>query len=98
LEALRSLVDYRRELLAERTRLANRLHADLEQLRPGDRHRPAKLAHPSTVDRARRLLTDDARTHAQIARQRLTRLRQLHTRSPSSPPRSPSWWNSSTRP
>jgi hypothetical protein len=34
LEALRSLVDYRREVLAERTRLSNRLYADLEQLRP----------------------------------------------------------------
>ena len=79
LEALRSLVDYRRELLGERTRLANRLHADLEQLRPGYQRRLPKLAHPATVDRARRLLADDARTRAQIARQRLTRLRQLHT-------------------
>jgi transposase len=79
LEALRSLVDYRRELLAERTRLANRLHADLEQLRPGYQARLPSLAHPSTVARARRLLTDDPRTRARIARQRLTRLRQLHT-------------------
>lgn len=79
LEALRSLVDYRRELLGERTRLSNRLHADLEQLRPGYQRRLPKLAHPATVDRARRLLADDARTRAQIARQRLTRLRQLHT-------------------
>ena len=39
LEALRSLVDYRRELLAERTRLSNRLHADLEQWRPGYQRR-----------------------------------------------------------
>ena len=79
LEALRSLVDYRRELLAERTRLSNRLHADLEQLRPGYQHRLPKLAHPNTVDRAQRLLADDAHTRAGIARQRLTRLRQLHT-------------------
>lgn len=79
LEALRSLVDYRRELLAERTRLSNRLHADLEQLRPGYQTRLPSLAHPTTVDRARRLLSDNSRTRAGIARQRLTRLRQLHT-------------------
>jgi transposase len=79
LEALGSLVDDRRELLAERTRLANRLHADLEQLRPGDQRRRPKLAHPATVNRARRLLADDAHTRAGIAGQRLTRLRQLHT-------------------
>ena len=34
-EELRCLVRYRRELLAGRTRQANRLYADLEQLRPG---------------------------------------------------------------
>jgi transposase len=37
LEDIRLLVRYRRDLVAERTRLASRLHADLEQLRPGTR-------------------------------------------------------------
>jgi transposase len=79
LEALRALVDYRRELLAERTRVTNRLHADLEQLRPGYQRRLPRLTHPRAVGCARRLLDGDAHVRARVARQRLTRLRQLHT-------------------
>jgi transposase len=78
LEALRTLVDYRRELLAERTRLTNRLHADLEQLQPGYQARLGALAHPNALDQARRLLAGDDRVRAGVARHRLLRLRRPH--------------------
>jgi transposase len=61
------------------TRLSNRLYADLEQLRPGYQRRLPSLAHPATVDHARRLPANDPSARAGIAHQRLTRLRQLHT-------------------
>ncbi|WP_419944395.1 IS110 family transposase [Candidatus Poriferisodalis sp.] len=46
-EDLRSLVRYRCELVAQRTRLINRLHADLSQLRPGYHHRTGRLTSAS---------------------------------------------------
>lgn len=43
LEDLRVLVRHRRELRAERNQMANRLHADLEQLHPGYQERIGRL-------------------------------------------------------
>ncbi|HHC07817.1 MAG TPA: IS110 family transposase [Actinobacteria bacterium] len=77
LEDLRVLVRYRRELVAERTRLASRLHADLEQLHPGYQQRIGRLTTRRNLDRARRLLTGDPQPRAVVARQRVTQLRQL---------------------
>jgi transposase len=77
LEDLRVLVRHRRELRAERNRTANRLHADLEQLHPGYQQRIGRLTTQRNLDRARRLLTGDERVRARVARQRVTRLRQL---------------------
>ena len=77
LEDLRVLVRYRRELLAERNRIANRLHSDLEQLHPGYQQRIGRLTTERNLDRARRLLTGNRQTRARVARKRVTRLRQL---------------------
>jgi transposase len=79
IEDLRDLVHYRRELLAERNRQASRLHADLEQLRPGYQTRVGKLTTRPHLDHARRLLTGLVTVRARLARQRLTRLRELCT-------------------
>ncbi len=46
IEELRRLVRYRRELVADRTRQINQLHADLEQLRPGYHHGLGRLGSP----------------------------------------------------
>ncbi len=78
LEDLRVLIHYRRELVAERTRLASRLHADLEQLHPGYHHRIGRLTTLRNLDRARRLLTGDPQPRATVARQRVARLKQLN--------------------
>jgi len=78
IEDLRVLVRYRRELRAERNRIANRLHADLGQLHPGYQRRIGRLTTPQNLDRARRLLAGDDRVRARTARQRVTRLRQLN--------------------
>ena len=78
LDDLRALVRYRRELLAERTRLTNRLHADLHQLQPGYQARLRKLTSPNALTRAHRLLARDPGVRARLARQRITRLRHLH--------------------
>lgn len=77
IEDMRVLVHYRRELLAERNRIANRLHSDLEQLHLGYQQRIGRLTTERNLDRARRLLTGNQQTRARIARQRVTRLRQL---------------------
>ena len=76
-EDLRVLVRYRRELITERNRVANRLHSDLEQLHPGYQQRIGRLTTKRNQDRARRLLARNPQTRARVSRQRVTRLRQL---------------------
>ena len=78
IEDLRVLVRHRRELLSERTRAASRLHADLEQLKPGYQGRIGRLTTGRNLDRARRLLSGDDRVRARVAQQRVARLRQLN--------------------
>ena len=77
IEDLRCLVRYRRELVAERTRQINRLHADLEQLRPGYHQRLGRLSTTAAFDRAARLLRGDPTSRALIARNRIKALRSL---------------------
>lgn len=77
LEDLRALVGYRRDLLAERTRLASQLHADLEQLRPGYQQTIGKLTSAAQLDRVRRILHGDDSVRVKLARHRLARLRSL---------------------
>jgi transposase len=77
LEDVRLLVHYRRELIAERTRLASRLHGDLEQLRPGYQANVRRLTTHKQLDRAHELLDDLVCVRARLARQRVARLRAL---------------------
>ena len=77
IEDLRCLVRYRREPLADRTPQINRLHADLEQLRPGYHQRVGRLGTKAAFDRATRLLRGDATSRARIARSRIKALRAL---------------------
>lgn len=74
LDDLRALVCFRRDLMADRNREAGRLHADLEQLRPGYQDRIQKLSQPRQLTKVRRLLAGDDRLRARLARQRVTRL------------------------
>lgn len=77
LEDLRLLVHYRRELIAERTRLASRLHSDLEQLRPGYQHSIRHLTTLKQLDQADELLRGVDCVHTRIVGQRIARLRVL---------------------
>jgi len=52
----RLLVDDREQLLGERTRIANRVHADLVALRPGDQQRLSELRSQRAAGLVRRLL------------------------------------------
>ena len=74
---LRLLVEARDDLVAEQTRVRNRLHADLRTLLPGYGAAAANLTgvrHQRTVGRFLRPLRE---VQAELARQRLARLRRL---------------------
>src|SRR4051812_16371820 len=55
------LCDWRRQLLGERTRVANRLHTDLVALRPGYERALPRLTARSHLEAAERLLEQDRR-------------------------------------
>ena len=74
---LKLLVDYRRQLTAERTRIVNRLHADLVVLRPGYETKLRHLIEPGDVIRATRMLRADPSVHGQLAHRRLAALRRI---------------------
>jgi transposase len=56
---LKLLCDYRAQLLSERTRAQNRLHADLVTLHPGYEQQVPSLANPASLERAERVLARD---------------------------------------
>jgi transposase len=70
---LKVLSDYRRQLMSERTRTANRLHADLVQLCPGYQARVPDL-RPGRLPAARRLLRGERSLQGELARRRLAAL------------------------
>lgn len=74
---LKLLCDYRAQLLAERIRTANRLHADLVSLRPGYEQQIPKLDSGVRLKRAERLLAGDERVQAALALRRIEKLRGL---------------------
>lgn len=74
---LKLLVGAREQLMAERTRLANQLHADLLVLAPGYGTRLPNLTAGRHQSAAARLLGRRAGVRAELARGRLRRLRQL---------------------
>jgi transposase len=77
-EDLKLLADYRDQLFAERTRLANRLHADLAIICPGyQRDIGRTLTSPRSLDAATRMLADDDSCRAELARRRASRLSEI---------------------
>ena len=74
---LKLLSDYRDQLLSERTRTQNRLHADLVTLRPGYERKVRSLATPPTLDAAWGLLEHDDSVQAELARRKIDRIREI---------------------
>src|SRR5688572_25299630 len=71
---LRVLMDYREQLIDERTALANRIHADLGWLRPGYQRQLPRLTQPAHLQAALALLENDASIRASVTRGRLQRM------------------------
>jgi transposase len=71
---LRALLDYREDLLHERTALVNRAHADLTGLSPGYQHQISNLTTRARVRQALDLTADDHGTRADLTRRRLERV------------------------
>ena len=61
---LRALVDYRDQLVAERTAVANRAHAELSGLRPGYQRTIPRLNRPTELVAAHGLLDGDTSVRA----------------------------------
>ncbi|GAA3519165.1 IS110 family transposase [Nocardioides daeguensis] len=79
---MRALLDYRDELIAERTALANRVHAELAGLLPGYQHQIGSLTTRARIDRATELLAQIAghgAVRADLARRRLERIVAIDT-------------------
>ncbi|SEO59837.1 IS110 family transposase [Trujillonella endophytica] len=74
---LRALADYRAQLVAERTALASRTHAELHGLLPGYQDRVPRLTAPTFITAATDLLADDTSVRATLTRRRLVRLAEL---------------------
>jgi transposase len=75
---LRVLVDYREQLVAERTALANRVHVDLCWLRPGHQHALPRLTQPAHLQTAMALLEGDGSVRAAVTRRRLQRMIEIN--------------------
>jgi transposase len=75
---LRVLMDYREQLIAERTATVNRVHTDLGWLRPGYQHRLPRLTSPMHLRAALALLENDSSVRATVTRARLQRLLGIH--------------------
>jgi transposase len=76
---MRALLDYRDELIAERTALANRVHAELAGLLPGYQHQIGTLTTRTRVRAALALLEELHSVRADLARRRLERILAIDT-------------------
>ncbi|MGY1695450.1 transposase [Geodermatophilus sp. SYSU D00814] len=74
---LRALCDYRAQLVAERTALASRTHAELHGLHPGYQATVPRLTGPTFITAAKDLLAGHSSVRAQLTRRRLERLAEL---------------------
>src|SRR3954447_5437248 len=71
---LRALLDYRDDLIVERTALVNRAHAELVGLRAGYQHQIPHLTNRSHVRAALTLIAADDSVRGQLCRRRLERV------------------------
>jgi len=74
---LRALLDYREDLVMERSELVNRAHADLHGLFPGYQDQITNLITKAHLDAAQQLLADDQRVRAELTRCRLARVVEI---------------------
>jgi transposase len=76
---LRALLDYREDLVLERTTLANRVHADLVALRPGYQHQVPNLTTRSRIHQVLALLEGDDSVRVELTARRLERVIEIDT-------------------
>ncbi len=72
---LRLLVDHREDLVAERTRVVNRLRWHLHELSPGAEPAPRSLNRQIVLDALERRLADEPGTVARLARELVAQVR-----------------------
>jgi transposase len=75
----RALLDYREDLMAERTALINRVHAELTGLQPGYQQQIRTLTSRARIKAALELLANDTGIRADLSRRRLERVLQIDT-------------------
>ena len=71
---LRTLLDYREDLIEERSALANRAHAELGGLHPGYQHSIPNLTSQARVQAALTLICGDDSVRADLCRRQLQRM------------------------
>lgn len=76
---LRAPLDYRDDLIAERTALVNRVHADLTDLSPGYQAQVTNLTTRTRVRAVLALLEPDRSVRADLCRRRLERVTAIDT-------------------
>lgn len=74
---LRALLDYRDQLIFERTATTNRLHAEFVGLRPGYQTKIASLSLKWQIAAALELLEHDTSVRAELCRRRLQKIQQI---------------------
>ena len=75
---LRVLVDYREQLVAERTALASRVHVDLCCVPPGHQHALPRHTQPAHLRAATALLDGDQSVRAAVTRRRVQRMIEIN--------------------